>query len=143
MASENSCNMWVFREGRTTAGGKTVLDGLSSSLNRTTSCSSRSRDALVDALLRAGELECGLADQATPDALPAAEITNLVAAALLDLPGGESGLRKAPALLDTITAPASLNLSTAEGFAYYALHPLDFAEILDRVPLKSPEAAVV
>jgi hypothetical protein len=143
MASENSCKMWVFREGRTTAGGKTVIRGLSSSLNRTASFTGRSQDALLDALLRAGELECGLSDQASPDALCAAKITNLVAAALLELPGCEIALRKAPALLDTITPPGSLNLSTPEGFAYYAVHPLDFAEIADRLALKNSQAAVV
>ena len=143
MASENSRNMWVFREGRTTAGGKAVLDGLSSSLKRTSSRSCRSRDALVDALLRAGELECALADHASPDAVRAAEITNIVAEALLELPGCAVALEKAPALLDAITAPPSLDLSPAEGFAYYAVHPLDFARIADEVPLTSLQAAVV
>ena len=143
MASENSCNMWVFREGRTTVGGKIVLDGLASSLNRTISFRRRSRDALVDALLRAGELECALADQDSPDAPCAAGLTNIVAAALLELPGSDIALEKASALLDTIAAPASLDISPPEGFAYYALHPLDFAGMADGVPLKSSQAAVV
>ena len=94
--------MWVFREGRTTVGGKIVLDGLASSLNRTISFRRRSRDALVDALLRAGELECALTDQDSPDAPCAAGLTNIVAAALLELPGSDIALEKASALLDTI-----------------------------------------
>jgi hypothetical protein len=135
--------MWVFREGRTTVAGKIVLDGLASSLKRAISFSSRSRDALVDALLRAGEIECALADQASPDVPCAAVLTNVAAAALLELPGSDVALQEAPALLDTIAVPASLSTSPPEGFAYYALHPLDFADLAASAPLKSSQAAVV
>src|SRR5512135_1034559 len=120
-----------------------MLDGLAGALNRTLSLPGRSRDALVDALLRAGELECALADHNSPDASCAAELTNLAAAALVELPGSGLALAKAPALLETMAAPASLNISPPEGFAYYALHPLDFAAIADQLPLPGRQAAIV
>ena len=135
--------MWVFREGRTTVGGKVVLDGLASSLKRAIAFFDRSPDSLVDTLLRTGELECALADQASPDAPCAAELTNIAAAALLELPGSDIALQKAPALLSTIAPPAFLTVSPPEGFAYYALHPLDFANLATSAPLKSAQAAVV
>lgn len=144
MPSENSCNMWVFREGRATVSGKSVLDGLASALG-TVSCpsSGRSRDALVDALLRAGELECALSDEDSPDALRAAELTNILAAGLAELPGSDLALGYASALLERISSPTTVTISPAEGFAYYALHPLDFAALAERVPLAGSQAAVV
>jgi hypothetical protein len=131
MPPENSCNMWVFREGRNTAAGEDVRTGLLSALR---ALSSPSSEALVDALLRAGELEVALADSAAPGAGAIAAITDAVASALVGLPG-RAPLESLAAPLLTADLPASLSISTAEGFAYYALHPLDFADLADRVLL--------
>ncbi len=139
MSLENSCNMWVFREGRTTTSGKTAVEGLRSSL----CLSTPSTDQLVDALLRAGELECALADTADGDAGTAGSVTSLIAGALVARDGAVSGLDCARELLDRIVVPESITTSPPEGFAYYALHPLDFADLALSLKLQSKRAAVI
>jgi hypothetical protein len=141
MVCENSCNMWVFREGRITVGGVSALDGLGSALRNVSS--PNSSDALINALLRAGELECALADVLSLDQFRSAEITDALAAALVGLPGCELALQDARALLGSVSPPISLCISTPEGFAYYAVHPLDFAALADQVALPEGRAAVV
>ncbi len=141
MPPENSCNMWVFREGRNTAAGQEVRAGLQAALR---ALSSPTRDALVDALLRAGELEVALADAGIPDARALARITDRVAAALVGGSGGHP-FQNLAASLATAAIPATLEISTAEGFAYYALHPLDFVDLVERVAgtSGSGDAAVI
>jgi len=155
MPSDNSCNMWVFRDGRSRVAGRSVLQGLASALRGLGI--SPGRDALTNALLRAGELECALADAASPQAARLAGLTDQVAAALLDgelshpvSPAGEtrvghpSGAAQEWArALEEIEVPDWLDLPTSEGFAYYALHPLDFAELSQQAPLAGAQAAVV
>ena len=102
-----------------------------------------SQDALVDALLRSSEMECALADVASPHAAAAAQITDATAAALGELPGWPAAVERAAALLDGIALPAAVEISLQEGFAYYALHPLDFAALTARVALQGAPAAVV
>ncbi len=141
MPAENSCNMWVFREGHNTVSGPSLLRGVGAALRRVSM--DNSQDALVDALLRSSEMECALADVASPDAKAAAEITDATAAALGELPGWPAVVERAAALLTGIALPPSVEISPQEGFAYYALHPLDFAALAARVVLKDAPAAVV
>ncbi|MGZ4832465.1 MAG: hypothetical protein ACXVZQ_06020 [Terriglobales bacterium] len=140
MASSNSCNMWVFREGRSTASGKTSLAELQASLP---AHASPSHDRLVDALLRAGELECALADADAADAPLAVSITSSVAAALVGLPGSLAGLRAATKTLERISVPDVITVSPPEGFAYYAVHPLDIADLADSAPFPESQAALI
>jgi hypothetical protein len=88
-------------------------------------------DALA-ALLLAGELECGLAD-ALEDEHPArglsTALTDNLAVGLL---GGKA--RPNLSALEQCDLPASIQLSPAEGFAYYALHPRAYADLLNSVP---------
>jgi hypothetical protein len=141
MPSENSSNMWVFREGRSTVRGQSVLKGVRLAL-QASGCG-RSQDVLIDALLRAGEMECALADAGSGHAMRAAEITDAAAAVLIKLPGSTAALERAAARLDEITPPESVSTSPPEGFAYYALHPLDYATLAAGVPLREVQAAVV
>jgi hypothetical protein len=139
MASNSPCNMWVFREGRSVVPGRKVLAELARALRRLGS-PSPALDHIVDALLRAGELECALADAGAPHTPRLAQLTDLVAEQLLQ---GSRLHHQFASLLDGITAPDTVNLGTAEGFAYYALHPLDFAALADRAPLLGTQAAVI
>jgi hypothetical protein len=132
--------MWVFREGRSTASGRTSLAELRASLP---GHASPADDRVVDALLRAGELECALADADAADAPLAASITSSVAAALVGLPGSLAGLRAARKTLERISVPDVITVSPPEGFAYYAVHPLDFADLADTVPLPESQAALI
>src|SRR5512146_3292611 len=120
MRSENSCNMWVFREGRNTLAGASVRAGLEAALR---ALSSPTTEKLVAALLRAGELEVALADAGARGTRVLAAVTDAVAAALVRVPGYEFGLDGLAAQVARATIPDTLDISTAEGFAYYALHP--------------------
>ena len=101
------------------------------------------RDRIVDALIRAGELETALADAGSTDERSAADITNAVAEALVGCTSGPAMLEPLAAVAQRIPVPATIDVSTPEGFAYYALHPLAYADIVNRMRLKTARAAVL
>ncbi len=132
-------NLLVFREGRKcVSGSELMLETLRelSALN-----SSSSEEELLRALLRAGELECATADAGVASSSVEA-VTDQLAAALV----GSGGLLKSPELassLAQVSVPDQLTISTPEGFAYYGLHPLAYADVLNAVPLFSDRVLVV
>jgi hypothetical protein len=83
---------------------------------------------VLSALIAAGELECGLADSAWASLPYAQSITDFLARASHD--GASLDLVHIFSLLRDIerSLPDSVCISRPEGFAYYALHPADFAE---------------
>ena len=108
-------------------------------------------DHLVALLLRAGELECALCDAKThfaacdraeklTDLFAQAALANDTSAAMLDR---RSLMVSAQSLLDRITCAVPLSVSTPEGFAYYALHPLDYADVVTRLRLDTASALVL
>lgn len=91
-----------------------------------------SLDSRIALLLRAGELECGVADVNSKCALPFAELTDCLAEALL---GGQSiNFQNIKEAVAQALLPEYVNVSRPEGFAYYALHPLAYAPVLDKLP---------
>ena len=133
-------NLLVFRNSRRRVCGAELRSVLSAQLELL-SGSCLPSQVVLPALLRAGELECGIADAACDPPNAFAQVTDCLALALLD--GG--ALHDFQNILKGIAralVPAWLNISPAEGFAYYALHPLAYAEVLDRLrPL--PEKVIV
>jgi hypothetical protein len=143
-------NLLVFRGDRRRASGKEMKAALIARLEQLRS--SFSRRALLGALLLAGEFECGFAD-AHPEAARSCErLTNQIADALL---AGESasssnpdfqepdfdslsiGLMISESLINAARAlPVieQLSISTPEGFAYYGLHPLAYADAMRKIP---------
>ncbi len=82
----------------------------------------------MDALLRSGELECALADaDNNSEAELLSRVTDGCAEILVS-----SEFRERPDLLDLLPAQIhhELTVSTPEGFAYYALHPLRYADVV-------------
>jgi hypothetical protein len=143
-------NLLVFREGQRRVCGHKLKAALAEQLRLL--CVGNLHEPLIGALLRAGELECGLADAEAEDAHSAELLTDRIADALLQ--SGRCGGSPASdfqtsnflsanfqnisfqTLLDAVQGlPAIEQLSTAtpEGFAYYALHPLAYADVLDQV----------
>lgn len=133
-------NLLVFRGDRRRASGKELKAALTAQLEQVRS--RFSHRALVGALLLAGEIECGVAD-AYPQAASSCErLTDQIAAALvasessssvhpdLQKPDFQSLLKAARALAEF----EQLYISTPEGFAYYALHPLAYADVMRRIP---------
>jgi len=95
----------------------------------------------LDALLLAGELESALADS-DAGLQNFDQITDCLAHTLVNSQTIADANALA-AILDAILVPERLSLSVPEGFAYYALHPLAFADVLDDLSIPSSRAAVV
>src|SRR6476659_4716138 len=133
-------NLLVFREDRRRTSGRELKAALTAQIEQV--CSHGSQRNLLGALLLAGELECGVADSA-PEAVRSCELlTDQIADPLL---AGESALPfnsdfqkpAAQSLLEAVRAlPAleQLSVSTPEGFAYYALHPFAYADVIQQIP---------
>lgn len=145
--SGNGRNMYVFRDGRRAVSGPGMVSAFAGKMRAfrfTCAAASEvsSRNTLIDLLLRSGELECALTDVGSHEARPLARLTDLLAYLLLGTACSAPVLDELLALLPR-EAPDLLHLSPPEGFAFYALHPLDFADMTAQVPLRGGHAAVV
>ncbi len=128
--------MLVFREGRRTVPGTVLCREFRDSLRQL--APGAPADKVLDLLLRAGELECALADQESPLADSVARVTDWLSAWLVS-GGSPAPLHWAPAA----PIPERLLVSRPEGFAYYALHPLEYADAVQRIASADRELAVV
>lgn len=128
--------MLVFRENRVSVPARLLVGTLAEKLH-----GAADREILLDCLLRAGELECGLADASSPAAAQVAAVTDASADALVSA----TALRaeKMGAVLGALELPPSLQISPSEGFAYYALHPMKYADLASAIRLASSCAAVI
>jgi hypothetical protein len=133
-------NLLVFRGEQRRVRGKELKASLTAQLEQ--SGSEGSQQELLGALLLAGELECGIAD-AYPEAASSCErLTDQLADALFigELTASMNPYFQKPDFVSLIDAARALptcdqlGISTPEGFAYYALHPLAYADILRRIP---------
>ncbi|HEU4413825.1 MAG TPA: hypothetical protein VFT65_03505 [Candidatus Angelobacter sp.] len=138
--SARGLNLLVFREGRRDLSGLGLKLALMKQLERLSRDSTS--DALIEALLRAGELECGLGDVCSPFFSSAEELTSVLAGALLlgRLPGNFIEIKN---IVAGISVPERISVSTPEGFAYYALHPLAYAEAARKMSVLPAHVVVV
>src|SRR5690349_6059250 len=120
--------MYVFRSERRQAPAEDLLGGLRHALSCASSAAALDRvlDGALDAFLRAGELECALADAGTDNYQLAliCSITDTLAGCLLQPSNPPPHLLES---LARLRPPRTLCISKPEGFAYYGLHPLDYA----------------
>lgn len=145
--------MFVFREGRRAVCARALLDSLvaglrdaaapadTAALGCATTAEGGCATQVLDALLRAGELECALADEGSGQGARMASVTDALAGTLVC--GRPVNV---PELLETLTqirVPEKVSVSPAEGFAYYALHPLNYSDLLTRVPIEQAAGAIV
>src|SRR4029077_1873512 len=141
-------NLLVFREDQRRVCGYTLKAALIEQLRLL--CGDNSHERLIGALLRAGELECGLADARAEGVHSTEVLTDRIADALLQ---GERGCQTREfqssnahsasfqnltfqTLLDAardLPAIEQLSIATPEGFAYYALHPFAYADVLEQI----------
>ncbi|HYG99381.1 MAG TPA: hypothetical protein VD837_09645 [Terriglobales bacterium] len=145
MKSESAWNMFVFRDGRRTVPGATLARDLAEAIRVAAQGPPfAAEDQILDALLLAGEFECALTDAGHPAFLHVASITDSLAAALVN-PDAISGRENLAALLNEIPPdpPSDLKISPPEGFAYYALHPLEFVDLVSRVPQSAATVGVI
>jgi hypothetical protein len=138
MTSEASWNLLIFRPGPRSVSTLEVLASFRERLKQV-EAPGASQEAIIDALLSAGELESALADAAFPAEKSLRDLTDSLALRLLARdPRAATGMPTLPPL----SLPPTLQISPQEGFAYYALHPLDYAELIRELPV-IPSAAVV
>jgi hypothetical protein len=135
-------DLWVFRDGRKSVSGARLLNELRAALKQLLDSSpSQVRGRALNTLIRAGELESALADAGSPTASALASMTDAVAFTLL-----ASDLRCVAKLADSLSnlsLPQTIENSPPEGFAYYALHPLDFADAAMRLADPPCPAAII
>jgi hypothetical protein len=125
-------DLWVFRDGRKSVSGAALLDELHTSLKKLLdSPRLQIHERCLNALVRAGELESVLADAGSPAESALAPLTDALALALLS--GDLSSVRRLTSSLNNLSLPETIETSPPEGFSYYALHPLDFADAAMRM----------
>jgi hypothetical protein len=126
-------DLWIFRDGRRTVSGTSMLRDLRRRL--------ASPNEVLDTLIQAGEFEAALSDAESPDACQASALTDALAYKVCtgDWQAGESPQQIAA----NINVPESIEVSPPEGFTYYALHPLDFAKSITRIPAGPQACAVI
>ena len=133
-------NLLVFRGDKRRTSSKELKAGLTAQLEQM--CSHFCQRDLLGALLRAGELECGIADAYPKAANSYERFSDQIADTLFI---GESAAPinsdfQTPAFQSLLNAARALpvfeqlSLSTPEGFAYYALHPLAYADVMRQIP---------
>jgi hypothetical protein len=111
--------LFVFRKSRQELSTRKLIAELAAELR----LSNFRQAAIPDALVRAGELESGLADLNAPETASMAAIVDGIA----DVACGYSPPSTLAALvqkLEQISGPAHIKCSHPEGFSYYGLHPL-------------------
>src|SRR5262249_39855967 len=98
----------------------------------------RSPSSALDALVRAGELEAGLADAGSEHRAIAGFVDQLASLVC----GNSRPL--IPEAIEHLEFPASVTCAHPEGFSYYGLNPVDFADLAHRMQKDlAPRIAVV
>jgi hypothetical protein len=122
--SARALNLLVFREGHRSVWGRKLRDELAQQLAQLQNSSSQ--DDYLRALLRAGELECGVAD-ARHTGAACERVTDGLADFLVGTKT-RADLSELSRILQESFTPERMSISVPEGFAYYGLHPLTYSE---------------
>src|SRR3954447_7313973 len=132
-------NMLVFRDDAKQIPGQVLAHEFVQSIARVEG-SDPSR--ILNALLLAGQMECGLTDIGHRSTAQAVSITNKLAQLLISPHRLDNNDLLSAARALVVDLAESLRISEAEGFAYYALHPLDFADVFAKESPSSSFAIV-
>jgi hypothetical protein len=137
--SAQGLNLLVFRDGQRLMSGRAMKTALAQQLRLLQGFFHPAE--ILSALLRAGEFECALADSGAPTT-QVEEVTDALAEALVNR-AAVLNLKGMLGILDDVPVPERLEISIPEGFAFYGLHPLAFADVLQELPALPPRTAVV
>jgi hypothetical protein len=133
-------NLLVFREDSCRVNGRALKSAVEQEIAGLTLTSSA--DQILHALLRAGELECGVSDSDSVPVGPYEPLTDRLAAALVSgafVPA--AGALSASAAGAAV--PDQIAISRPEGFAYYAIHPSGYADALKQLSFRCESVAVI
>lgn len=139
MPIASAWNAYIFRDGKTTVSGLHLAHELAGELKAFEA--SPSQPSLTNLLLRAGELECALRDVDSSHASLTELITDAIAASFVA--GTTLRADELCRVVQSLNVPDEVSTAPPEGFAYYALHPLDFADLVRTVPRKNHTAAII
>jgi hypothetical protein len=135
-------DLWAFREGRKSIRGTALLaEVVNSSIAFCASPDDRS--LAISALMRAGEFETSIADAGSPTQATAEQLTDTLARAFVGDTSENEQIRPLLQEIGRFEMPEFLSVSPPEGFAYYALHPHDFARLAKQVDTTSNSAMVI
>lgn len=137
---EAAWDLFAFRKARERLSSEQLKQQLLACLRP--ALTRRNEDGLLNCLIRAGELECALADLDSPEVVRAAQAVDGVAAQALQ-PESSGPAPDIVSAVASLRLPAAVSLSHAEGFSYYGLHPLDFWDLAQQVRLQTGSAAVI
>ena len=132
--------MWIFRDGKRNVSTQKLIERLGA---RSRAATAGDREGILDALIRAGELESALADCESPVASKVEELTDQLAQAFLNNQQAPCDAASLAADLVRNDLPAEITISPAEGFAYYALSPSDFAAGLSSLPAHCRDIGII
>ena len=127
-------DLWIFRDGCKSVSGPRMVHDLVRRL-------ARNGAPLLDSLIQAGELEAALVDADSSGAIAASQLTDALARIVCT--GNQREAIELQKLVGRITTPDWISISPPEGFTYYALHPLDFAKIIARIPAEPRACAII
>ena len=136
---EAAWDMFVFRKARESLCAEQLRRQLLTSLRSAFSCNDR--NALLDCLVRAGELECALSDLGSPELTRAAQAVDALAGTVR--PDHRHPAQDILRAFSQLQLPPSVLLSHPEGFSFYGLHPLDFWDLARQIGLVGPSTAVI
>jgi hypothetical protein len=118
--------MFVFRKSREWLPTRRLLDDLRAEFRSL----ANGAGSVMDTLVRAGEIETGLADAGSPEAVPIAGVVDQLASAVCGEAALDLSILKS---LGQLHGPPLIRCAHAEGFSYYGLNPLDFADLARRM----------
>ncbi len=140
--SDPKNDLWAFREGRKSVSGPTLFRQLVGAVNDL--CAHPTDNSLaISALMRAGEFESALADANCLAKTPAQQLTNALASTFLGETTALGGVGDLVNRISQLELPDLVSVSPPEGFAYYALHPRDYAKIVERAATENDSVLVV
>ncbi|HTM40840.1 MAG TPA: hypothetical protein VL177_08010, partial [Terriglobales bacterium] len=137
---EAAWDLFVFRKARETLRSEPLRQQLLTQLRA--ALVRNDRDGLLNCLIRAGELECALADIGSPELSLASQAVDALATLTLG-PEFRAPALDVMAVLERLQLPGTVSLSHAEGFSYYGLHPLDFWDLAQQIRREGPSAGVL
>ncbi|MBV9946800.1 MAG: hypothetical protein JOZ69_08135 [Myxococcales bacterium] len=126
--------MLVYRDLSRKTTGPALVAGLEG-------CLARGAQVTLEALLRAGELECAVADAGAVEVSSAMDISDVLGQALLGSAGATAA--KLRAALRACTCVRDLTVRRPEGYAFYALDPWAYSALAREHAARSPRPVVV